>query len=320
MASRTISQEDYRFGFNGKENDGETYGTGNALDFGARIYDSRLGRWMSTDPQSNKYPYKSPYMAMGNNPTAMSDPDGEDEIYAYVLTDKQTGQSITIYKVVSSEVFSRRISVKCDCKTCTKGEHGSYFNWHDKTTFVYIDLDGTNVTVRNGETKLTGPVRYTTEFNFIIGMPGKGGEQAMGLYLTSQGGGASPTKFKSISEATQTESDLLAALLGKAGKAKNQLPQIKALLGGAEVIEDGKGIVESKNSLDDKAALERNSKANETDTLYKYDDDAGSSYSSRRGHQVDTVISKDDSKTRKSLKSQGWSDTDKQALDKWHSK
>ena len=39
----------YRFGFNGKENDNEVKGAGNSVDFGARIYDSRLGRWMSVD-------------------------------------------------------------------------------------------------------------------------------------------------------------------------------------------------------------------------------------------------------------------------------
>ncbi len=41
---------DYGFTFNGKEKDNETYGEGNAYDFGARIYDSRLGRFLSIDP------------------------------------------------------------------------------------------------------------------------------------------------------------------------------------------------------------------------------------------------------------------------------
>lgn len=51
----------YRFGFNGKENDNEVKGTGNQLDFGARIYDPRLGRWLSLDPLQAKYPGFSPY-------------------------------------------------------------------------------------------------------------------------------------------------------------------------------------------------------------------------------------------------------------------
>jgi RHS repeat-associated protein len=36
-------------------------------------YDGRVGRWMTTDPYSQ---YHSPYLAMGNNPINMVDPDG----------------------------------------------------------------------------------------------------------------------------------------------------------------------------------------------------------------------------------------------------
>ncbi|TNE80657.1 MAG: hypothetical protein EP332_06485, partial [Bacteroidetes bacterium] len=51
----------YRFGFNGMERDNEVSGQGNNLDFGARIYDSRLGRWLSVDPWENRYPHLSVY-------------------------------------------------------------------------------------------------------------------------------------------------------------------------------------------------------------------------------------------------------------------
>ena len=71
----------YRFSFNGKEKDNETYGEGNAYDFGARIYDSRLGRWMSTDPHASKYPHLSPYAFVANNPINAIDPDGRDIIF-----------------------------------------------------------------------------------------------------------------------------------------------------------------------------------------------------------------------------------------------
>lgn len=50
----------YRFGFNGKEQDNEVSGNGNSYDFGARIYDSRLDRFMSKDPVKfhSWYPYQ----------------------------------------------------------------------------------------------------------------------------------------------------------------------------------------------------------------------------------------------------------------------
>src|SRR5690606_33753436 len=53
--------EDYRFGFNGQEKDNEVKGIGNSLDFSFRIYDSRLGRFLSLDPLARQYPWNSPY-------------------------------------------------------------------------------------------------------------------------------------------------------------------------------------------------------------------------------------------------------------------
>ncbi len=69
--------EGYNYGFNGMENDNETYGTGNTLDFGARIYDSRLGRWLSEDQLETKYPDLSPFNFVGNSPLDHIDPDGK---------------------------------------------------------------------------------------------------------------------------------------------------------------------------------------------------------------------------------------------------
>jgi RHS repeat-associated protein len=66
----------YRFGFNGMEKDDDIKGDGNSLDFGARIYDSRLGRWLAMDKLFIKTPDYSPYNYCFNNPLFYSDPDG----------------------------------------------------------------------------------------------------------------------------------------------------------------------------------------------------------------------------------------------------
>ena len=78
----------HRFGFNGKENDNEIKGTGNSLDFGARVYDSRLGRWLSVDPLSIKYPFVSPYNFALNTPIQAIDPDGR----LVILVNGEVGQ------------------------------------------------------------------------------------------------------------------------------------------------------------------------------------------------------------------------------------
>lgn len=69
----------YRFGFNGKEEELEL-GSGAYADFGARMYDERLGRFMSTDPLENKYPAYSPYNYAINSPIACKDNEGKNPI------------------------------------------------------------------------------------------------------------------------------------------------------------------------------------------------------------------------------------------------
>ncbi len=49
-----------------------------AYDFGARMYDSRIGIFISVDPLTAKYPQWSPYSAFANNPIFYTDPDGKE--------------------------------------------------------------------------------------------------------------------------------------------------------------------------------------------------------------------------------------------------
>ena len=62
------------------ERDDEVKGSGNSYDFGARMYDSRLGRWLSIDRQHSKYPWCSPYVFVANKPIVFVDPNGEEII------------------------------------------------------------------------------------------------------------------------------------------------------------------------------------------------------------------------------------------------
>ena len=77
MPKRNDNSDKYRYGFNGMEKDDEVKGNGNSYDFGARIYDPRIGRWLSLDPQSEKYPMLSDYSFVANSPLMIIDPDGE---------------------------------------------------------------------------------------------------------------------------------------------------------------------------------------------------------------------------------------------------
>ncbi len=64
------------YGYNGKELD-HTHGL-DWYDYGARHYDSPIGRWTTMDPLCEKYYYVSPYVYCGNNPMNAVDMDGRD--------------------------------------------------------------------------------------------------------------------------------------------------------------------------------------------------------------------------------------------------
>ena len=101
------NNNNYRYGFNGKENDNDVKGTGNEQDYGARVYDSRIGRFLSIDPLTNNYPYNTPYSFAANSPIAFIDQDGQFPIWThYQLTynalirakiDKATAKEIAHY-------------------------------------------------------------------------------------------------------------------------------------------------------------------------------------------------------------------------------
>ena len=84
---------DYRFGFNGKEGDPELYGNGNIYDYGFRIYNPRLGKFLSVDPLTSGYAWYSPYQYAGNKPIWCKDLDGlEDGISTGMMVNNWEAQ------------------------------------------------------------------------------------------------------------------------------------------------------------------------------------------------------------------------------------
>ena len=68
----------YRYGFNGQEKNNEWSGNGNNYNFGERIYDSRIGIFLSGDPLSLEHPWQTPYSFSADSPIGMVDVDGLD--------------------------------------------------------------------------------------------------------------------------------------------------------------------------------------------------------------------------------------------------
>lgn len=76
MPGRTTNYGNYRYAYNGMEQDNEVSGNGNSYTTEFRQYDPRLGRWKSLDPLMKQFPWMSPYVAFDNNPIFYIDPYG----------------------------------------------------------------------------------------------------------------------------------------------------------------------------------------------------------------------------------------------------
>lgn len=80
LASPISSYRDgYRYGFNGKEQDKDLHSL-TAYDYGFRIYNPALGRFLSVDPLNYTFPYYSPYHFAGNSPIKFLDLDGGEPL------------------------------------------------------------------------------------------------------------------------------------------------------------------------------------------------------------------------------------------------
>ncbi len=86
--------EKYRFGFNGKENDSE-WGSQVIQDYGFRIYNPSIGKFLSVDPLSPDYPELTPYQFASNTPIQAIDLDGLEKIVVHLL-DKSATSKISL--------------------------------------------------------------------------------------------------------------------------------------------------------------------------------------------------------------------------------
>ena len=96
MPGRNFSPNAYRYNFNGKESDVET-GT---QDYGMRIYNPALARFLSVDPITDQYPELTPYQFASNTPIMAADLDGlERDVRIFDLR----GDKPVIKKVYSGD-------------------------------------------------------------------------------------------------------------------------------------------------------------------------------------------------------------------------
>jgi RHS repeat-associated protein len=85
-------KKDYKYGFNGKENDNDVKGVeGGQQDYGLRIYDPRLGKFLSVDPLTRSYPMLTPYAFAENDVISAIDLDGLEKVkFQLIVNDDGT--------------------------------------------------------------------------------------------------------------------------------------------------------------------------------------------------------------------------------------
>ncbi len=136
-----------RYGLNGKENDNEIKGEGNQQDYGFRIYDPRVGRFLSVDPLKKKYPYYSTYQFTGNNPIRYIDLDGLEPANNPKAPGAKENRAMTEISLIETKTAKNDLSITFNAD--------STFKMNMKVPFMYDSIG-------------TWKARNMNEWNWLI--------------------------------------------------------------------------------------------------------------------------------------------------------
>ena len=138
LMSTSSRQSVQPYKYNGKELDRK--GGLDWYDYGARMYDAALGRFMKTDRFSEKYVSLSPYQYGANNPVNNIDVNGDSIWYT------RNGDIVTMY--VTAKIFnnsSDNINMARAAKDIVSDIKSTYegkFEWSDNKTYnLKVDMD-----------------------------------------------------------------------------------------------------------------------------------------------------------------------------------
>jgi RHS repeat-associated protein len=137
ISSKAISRAvDNKYKYNGKEEQRKEFADGSGLDwmdYGARMYDGQIDRWMAQDKFSEKTFYASLYQYGLNNPIYYIDINGDFSLANHYFWTKDELNRLG-YDRETSDLVSHYASVYADHPTGTQGAfvrfwEGEYFRY-----------------------------------------------------------------------------------------------------------------------------------------------------------------------------------------------
>ena len=228
MGERTFSNESYRYGFNGKENDTDFGNDQLIQDYGFRLYAPSVVRFFSVDPLSPSYPWYTPYQFAGNTPIRAIDLDGLEPVYL--------NGEIVSYDIQKGQGFSQ---IAADL-----AEHGHFVTWEsimEWNSVTVVGFDGedvydrddqghTRLNTRVGQNIIVPPMRTRVvpqgeRKEYVTKEIDKPGVQPGGVHFYAEGASGSPTMSSARGGTESTNLGMLFTYLSwgrlSAGKYNN---------------------------------------------------------------------------------------------------
>ena len=182
MPGRSLNAGDYRYGFNGKEKDQSGEFGLTAYDYGFRIYNPALGKFLSVDPLTDQYAFYSPYHFAGNDPILFVDLDGREPTKAPLYWKqspamKKHSRNGVIFNYTEGLGGNGKFGESLFVKTVVNSETGA------KSFFFYNDVK--KLWVPFGIEDVTGDPEEIT--NFAVGTIAATGSVVSGAVLAESG-------------------------------------------------------------------------------------------------------------------------------------
>jgi RHS repeat-associated protein len=204
LDGRTVSNYGYRFGYQGSEKDDEFKGNGNSYTTDFRQLDPRLGRWLSVDPLSFKFPWQSTYIAFDNNPILLvdrlgSETEGGPDDPKKVAIDAGHGiKGVNNPKVDPGAVNSDGVMEKDLALNISKSINSNLQSFKVSTTMIRegdLTVSGNSLTFRTDKAKSDGADIFVS-----IHINSASSETASGFTVLFKNDGSNAAENKALAE------------------------------------------------------------------------------------------------------------------------